>query len=156
MALIVAALSIELIEELRPLMSRIKARDKSLEDQIRRAARETMAALRVAIGWGYCFEERGGASGGAAHADYSDALEADALMRVQWRTARVREGWARLWFLRSVSRAPVACSCSRLAIEVRPLHLRRPFRPQLLRPHPLRGTSPPRGRRVRSCRRKLR
>jgi four helix bundle protein len=81
MALIVAELSIELIETLRPLMSRIKARDKALEDQIRRAASsvalnigegeysdpgnrraryftaagsagETLAAVRVAVAWG--------------------------------------------------------------------------------------------------------
>jgi four helix bundle protein len=88
MALIVADLSIELIETLRPLMPRIKARDKSLEDQIRRAASsialnigegeysdpgnrraryftaagsagETMAALRVAIGWGVVSRSEG-------------------------------------------------------------------------------------------------
>jgi four helix bundle protein len=81
MTLIVAELSIELIETLRPLMTRIKARDKSLEDQIRRAASsvalnigegeysdpgnrraryftaagsagETLAAVRVAVAWG--------------------------------------------------------------------------------------------------------
>lgn len=81
MALIVGELSIQLIEELKPLMSRIKARDKSLEDQLRRAANsivlnvgegeysdpgnrrarfftaagsagETLAAVRVAIAWG--------------------------------------------------------------------------------------------------------
>jgi len=38
MALIVADLSIELIEKLRPLVARIKARDRSLADQIQRAA----------------------------------------------------------------------------------------------------------------------
>ena len=38
MALIVADMSIKLIEQLRPLVSRIKARDRSLADQIRRAA----------------------------------------------------------------------------------------------------------------------
>jgi four helix bundle protein len=38
MALIVADLSIEVIEKLRLLMARIKSRDKSLADQIRRAA----------------------------------------------------------------------------------------------------------------------
>ena len=38
MALIVADLSIELIEKLRPLVARIKARDKNLADQIQRAA----------------------------------------------------------------------------------------------------------------------
>lgn len=38
MALIVADLSIELIEKLRPLMPRIRARDKSLADQLKRAA----------------------------------------------------------------------------------------------------------------------
>jgi len=81
MALIVGELSVELIEELKPLMSKIKARDKSLEDQLRRAASsivlnigegqysdpgnrraryftaagsagETMAAVRVAVAWG--------------------------------------------------------------------------------------------------------
>jgi four helix bundle protein len=81
MALFVAELSIELIETLRPLMARIKARDKALEDQIRRAASsvalnigegeysdpgnrraryftaagsagETLAAVRVAVAWG--------------------------------------------------------------------------------------------------------
>jgi four helix bundle protein len=80
MALQVAELSIELIETLRPLMPRTKARDKNLEDQIRRAASsialnigeaeysdagnrrarfftaagsagETLIALRVAMGW---------------------------------------------------------------------------------------------------------
>ena len=38
MSLIVADLSIELIEKLRPLVPRIKARDKNLADQIQRAA----------------------------------------------------------------------------------------------------------------------
>ena len=81
MAFIVADLSIELIEKLRPLVVRIKARDKSLADQIQRAASsvalnlgeaaysdpgnrrarfhtaagsagETRAAVRVAIAWG--------------------------------------------------------------------------------------------------------
>ena len=81
MSLIVADLSIELIEKLRPLVPRIKARDKSLADQIQRAASsialnigeaaysdpgnrrarfhtaagsagETLAAVRVAVAWG--------------------------------------------------------------------------------------------------------
>ncbi len=81
MALIVADLSIELIEKLRPLVARIKARDKSLADQIQRAASsvvlnigeaeysdpgnrrarfhtaagsagETRAAVRLAVAWG--------------------------------------------------------------------------------------------------------
>jgi four helix bundle protein len=80
MALQVAELSIQLIETLQPLMSRIKAKDKALEDQIRRAASsialnlgeaefsdpgnrrarfhtaagsagETRNALRVAVAW---------------------------------------------------------------------------------------------------------
>ena len=38
MALQVASLSIELIETLRPLVPRIKQRDKSLADQLTRAA----------------------------------------------------------------------------------------------------------------------
>lgn len=38
MALQVSELSIQLIEVLQPLMPRIKAKDKALEDQIRRAA----------------------------------------------------------------------------------------------------------------------
>lgn len=81
MPFIIADLSIELIESLRPVMGPIKARDKNLEDQIRRAASsvalnigeaqysdpgnrrarfhtaagsagETLAALRVALAWG--------------------------------------------------------------------------------------------------------
>lgn len=80
MALIVGDLSIELVERLRPLVSRIKARDKSLADQLQRAANsvalnigeaeysdpgnrrarfhtaagsagETRAALRLALAW---------------------------------------------------------------------------------------------------------
>ena len=80
MALQVASLSIELIETLRPLVPRIKQRDKSLADQLTRAASsvalnigeaehsdpgnrrarfftaagsasETLAALRVAVAW---------------------------------------------------------------------------------------------------------
>jgi four helix bundle protein len=80
MAFIVADLSIELAEAVEPLLARIKARDKNLEDQIRRAvesialnigegqyndpgtrraryftaagsAGETMAALRIAMAW---------------------------------------------------------------------------------------------------------
>ena len=38
MAFQVEELSLELIEALQPLMSRLKQRDKSLEDQLRRAA----------------------------------------------------------------------------------------------------------------------
>ncbi len=82
MALQVAELSIELIEALCPLIPRIKQRDKSLADQIQRAASsialnlgegalsdpgnrrarfftaagsagETMTALRVAVAWRY-------------------------------------------------------------------------------------------------------
>ena len=45
MALQVAELSLELIETLRPLMPRIKQRDKSLADQILRAA--TSIALNI-------------------------------------------------------------------------------------------------------------
>ena len=81
MAFIVADLSTELIETLRPLVPRIKARDKSLADQLQRAASsialnigeaaysdpgnrrarfhtaagsagETLAAVRVAVAWG--------------------------------------------------------------------------------------------------------
>lgn len=81
MAFIVLELSIELAEAVQPLLPRIKARDKNLEDQIRRAvesialnigegayndpgtrrsryftaagsAGETMAALRIAMAWG--------------------------------------------------------------------------------------------------------
>lgn len=80
MALQVGELSIQLIEALQPLMPRIKAKDKALEDQIRRAASsialnvgeaefsdpgnrrarfhtaagsagETRNALRVAVAW---------------------------------------------------------------------------------------------------------
>ena len=82
MALQVAELSLELIETLRPLVPRIKAKDKSLADQIMRSASsialnvgeaelsdpgnrrarfftaagsagETYSAVRVAIAWRY-------------------------------------------------------------------------------------------------------
>lgn len=82
MALQVAAFSIELIEVLRPLVPRIRRHDRSLADQLVRAAssvalniaegehsdpgnrkarfysaagsaNETVAALRVAVAWGY-------------------------------------------------------------------------------------------------------
>jgi len=82
MALQVAELSLELIETLRPLLPRVKARDKSLPDQIVRSASsialnigeaelsdpgnrrarffsaagsagETLTAVRVAIAWRY-------------------------------------------------------------------------------------------------------
>jgi four helix bundle protein len=81
------SLSIELIEALRPLLPRIKRCDRSLAEQLTRAASsttlniaesnysdpgtrrsrlftaagsasETRAALRVAIAWGYCTEQQ--------------------------------------------------------------------------------------------------
>src|SRR5688572_3192152 len=86
MALHVATVSIELIQLLRPLVQHIRRRDRSLADQIARAASsialnigeadrsqggnvlarfhsaagsasETRMALRVAIGWGYVSSE---------------------------------------------------------------------------------------------------
>lgn len=91
MALIVGELSIELIEKLRPLVPRIKACDKSLADQIQRAASsialnigeaaysdpgnrrarfhtaagsagETLAAVRVAVAWGIVARAEGTAA----------------------------------------------------------------------------------------------
>ena len=85
MAFQVEVLSIELIEALRPIVVRIKRSDRSLADQLTRAAssvalniaesnysdpgnrkarlftaagsaNETRAALRVAVAWGYCAE----------------------------------------------------------------------------------------------------
>ena len=82
MALQVAELSVQMIEALRPLVARIKARDKSLADQLTRAASsvalnigeaqhsdpgnrrarlftaagsasESLMAVRVAVAWGY-------------------------------------------------------------------------------------------------------
>src|SRR5687768_17133900 len=82
MALQVAELSVQLIETLRPLIGRIKGRDKSLADQLTRAAssvclniaesqhsdpgnrrarlftaagsaNESLMAVRVAVAWGY-------------------------------------------------------------------------------------------------------
>jgi len=82
MAFQVESLSIELIEALRPIIPRIKRHDRSLADQLARAAssislniaesnysdpgnrkarlftaagsaNETRAALRVAVAWGY-------------------------------------------------------------------------------------------------------
>ena len=91
MALQVAELSLELIETLRPLVPRIKARDKSLADQIMRSASsialnigeaelsdpgnrrarfftaagsagETLTAVRVAIAWRYFSAQEGEAA----------------------------------------------------------------------------------------------
>lgn len=91
MALQVAELSLELIEELRPLVPRIKAKDKSLADQITRSASsislnlgeaelsdpgnrrarfftaagsagETYSAVRVAIAWRYLAARDGDAA----------------------------------------------------------------------------------------------
>ena len=82
MALIVASLSLEMVAALRPLVARIRRHDRSLADQLVRAAtsvalniaeadysdpgnrrarfftaagsaNETRAALRVAVAWGY-------------------------------------------------------------------------------------------------------
>jgi four helix bundle protein len=91
MALQVAELSLELIETLRPLVPRIKAKDKSLAEQIMRAASsialnigeaelsdpgnrrarfftaagsagETLTAVRVAIAWRYFSAPEGAAA----------------------------------------------------------------------------------------------
>jgi four helix bundle protein len=88
MAFIVLELSIELVVAIKPLLGRIKARDKNLEDQIRRAvesvalnigegayndpgtrraryftaagsAGETMVALRIAMAWEMVSEKDG-------------------------------------------------------------------------------------------------
>src|SRR5688572_7876201 len=88
MAFKVADLSVELIKTLRPLIGRIKARDKSLADQLTRAAssvclniaesqhsdpgnrrarlfsaagsaNESLMALRVAVAWAYCAQHEG-------------------------------------------------------------------------------------------------
>ena len=82
MPLVVASLSVELVAALRPLVARIKRYDRSLADQLVRAAssvalniaeaeysdagnkrarfftaagsaNESLAALRVAVAWGY-------------------------------------------------------------------------------------------------------
>jgi four helix bundle protein len=91
MTLFVASLSIELIETLRPLVPRIKQKDKSLADQITRAASsialnigeaelsdpgnrrarffsaagsagETLTAVKVAIAWRYFGDDEGDAA----------------------------------------------------------------------------------------------
>ena len=92
-ALQVAGLSFEMIAALRPLVPRIKRMDKSLAEQLRRAAtsvalniaegdlsdpgnrrarfftaagsaNESLAALRVAIAWGYLASEDAEAASG--------------------------------------------------------------------------------------------
>jgi four helix bundle protein len=107
MAFIVADLSIELIEKLRPLVSRIRARDKSLADQLQRAASsvalnigegaysdpgnrrarfhtaagsagETLAAMRAAVAWGII----GRADGRAAEALL------DQILPILWKLTR--------------------------------------------------------------------
>jgi four helix bundle protein len=91
MALQVAALSIEAIEALRPLVVRIRRQDRSLADQLVRAASsvalniaegdaseagnqrarffnaagsasESLAALKVAVAWGYLGAEEAGST----------------------------------------------------------------------------------------------
>lgn len=86
--LIVGELSFQLVDLLRPLVPAIKRQDRSLADQLTRAASsvalniaesdysdpgnkrarlftaagsasETRAALRLAVGWGYCPADRG-------------------------------------------------------------------------------------------------
>jgi len=107
MALQVAALSIELIEALQPLVPRIKQRDKSLADQMTRAANsialnigeaehsdpgnrrarfftaagsagETQTAIRVAVAWRHMRKE--------------EATAAEALLRriiaILWKLTR--------------------------------------------------------------------
>ena len=107
MALQVASLSIQLIETLRPLVGRIKARDKSLADQLTRAASsvalniaeaqhsdpgnrrarlftaagsasESLMALRVASAWGYLGVEDGHAAGALL----------DRILAILWRMTR--------------------------------------------------------------------
>src|SRR5688572_9902511 len=93
MALQVASLSFEMIGALRPLMPQLRRRDRALADQISRAAtsvalniaegdfsdpgnararfftaagsaNETLAGLKVAVGWGY-LDAREAAAGAA-------------------------------------------------------------------------------------------
>jgi four helix bundle protein len=107
MAFQVEETAYELIAALQPLMMRIKRQDKSLADQLTRAAtsvalniaesnysdpgnkrarlftaagsaNETRAALRVAIEWGYCARE-----------DAKDALHiVDRVLAMLWRLTR--------------------------------------------------------------------
>ena len=107
MALQVAEISIQLIETLRPLVGRIRARDKSLADQLTRAASsvalnigearhsdagnrrarlftaagsasESEMALRVAVAWGYLGEQDGQAA----------LALLDRILAVLWRMTR--------------------------------------------------------------------
>jgi four helix bundle protein len=107
MALQVADTSIQLIENLKPLVARIRARDKSLADQLRRAASsialnigearhsdpgnrrarlftaagsasECQMALRVAVAWGYLGAEDG----------QSALALLDRILAVLWRMTR--------------------------------------------------------------------
>jgi len=107
MAFQVEETAYELIAALQPLMARIRRQDKSLADQLTRAAtsvalniaesnysdpgnkrarlftaagsaNETRAALRVAIEWGYCTRE-----------DAKDALHIlDRVLAMLWRLTR--------------------------------------------------------------------
>ena len=108
MALQVAELSIQLIETLRPLIGRIKSRDRSLADQLTRAASsvalnigesqhsdagnrrarlftaagsasESLMAVRVAVAWGYLGAEEGRAA----------VAMLDRILAILWRMRRV-------------------------------------------------------------------
>lgn len=107
MALQVAELSVQLIEILRPLVGRIKGRDKALADQLMRAASsvalnigesqhsdpgnrrarlftaagsasESLMAVRVAIAWGYLSANEGRAA----------AALLDRILAILWRMRR--------------------------------------------------------------------
>ena len=107
MALQVAEMSVQMIETLRPLIGRIKARDKALADQLTRAAssvclniaesqhsdpgnrrarlftaagsaNETLMAVRVAVAWGYVNAGEGKAS----------AALLDRILAVLWKMTR--------------------------------------------------------------------
>jgi four helix bundle protein len=80
MAFQVAELSCELIEELRPLVSRIRARDRSLADQLMRAA--TSVVLNI--------EEGRGSDSGNQRARFFTALGSAKESRAALRAAR---GW---------------------------------------------------------------
>ena len=98
MAFEVLELSIELVEALAPLMPRIKQRDKSLADQLTRAANS------IALNLGEARLSDPGNRGARLHSAAGSASETQVALRlaVAWRIVGERDASAALGLLRRI------------------------------------------------------